>query len=231
MTRLNLIFDLDGTLTDSREGVIRSIRYALDRVGVSAVSGEELDNCIGPPLLDSFTRLLGPGRSHLTPQALEHYQQRYADVGIFESRPYDGIRDCLRDLEGLANLYVATSNRTDYSKQILAHFGLDGYFGRIQGSANWQDGDKSDRIAELLKAEGFDPSTAFMIGDRYHDIEGARKNWIASVGILWGYGTEAELAASGAAAIISHPQELSGYFKSYRLGNKPLGLGGVKTWE
>ena len=216
MTRLNLLFDLDGTLTDSREGIVRSIQYALDRVGLPGIPEEDLHWCVGPPLVESLAKLLGSERSHLAPQALEHYQCRYSEVGIYENRPYDGIRECLDELDGFADLYVATSNLTTFSRRILAHFSLEGHFRKVQGCRDWSGADKGRLIADLLRSEGFDPDRTVMIGDRRHDIQGARENRIASVGILWGYGTEQELTVAGAEVLLGHPNELKEYFRNYK---------------
>jgi len=153
MKRPSLLFDLDGTLTDSREAITHSIQYALEQVGVTGVAAEVLSWCVGPPLVDSLDKLLGPELRHLARQALEHYQQRYQEVGIFENRPYDGIQECLLELEKSANLYVATSNLTRFSKQILVHFSLAGHFQRIHGCEDWSGAEKSLIIADLMMEE------------------------------------------------------------------------------
>ena len=215
MGRLNLLLDLDGTLTDSRDGIVRSIEYALEAVGVSGVPSVELDACVGPPLLDSLARLLGPHRSHLTPEAAERYERRYAEAGVLESRPYDGIRECLAELQQLADLYVVTSNLTSLSRRTLAHLGLDRHFRRVHGCRDWGGADKAGLIEDLLKIEALDPASAVMVGDRLYDMQGARKNGIGAVGILWGYGDEAELLAAGAEVLCEHPSELVGHFRDW----------------
>jgi phosphoglycolate phosphatase len=216
MKRLNLLFDLDGTLTDSREAITHSIQYALEQVGVTGIPAEDLSWCVGPPLVDSLDKLLGPDRIHLAPHALEYYQRRYQEVGIFENRPYDGIQECLLELEKFADLYVATSNLTRFSKQILDQFSLAGHFRRIHGCEDWSGAEKSRIIADLMRLERLHPDTTIMIGDRHHDIRAAQENRLPSVGVLWGYGGRVELTLAGADFVLTHPRELTECFKTDR---------------
>jgi len=213
MKRPSLLFDLDGTLTDSREAITHSIQYALEQVGVTGVAAEDLSWCVGPPLVDSLDKLLGPGRRHRARQALEHYQRRYQEVGIFENRPYDGIQESILELEKSADLYVATSNLTRFSEQILAHFSLAGHFRRIHGCKDWSGAEKSRIIADLMRLENLQPDTTIMIGDRHHDIWAAQENHLSSVGVLWGYGGRIELTLAGADFVLTHPRELTECFK------------------
>jgi phosphoglycolate phosphatase len=219
METLNLLFDLDGTLTDSKCGVIHSIQYALGRAGRAEYTSRDLDWCIGPPLAESFARLLGDEYGDLA-EVMGYYKQRYETAGLFEIRPYEGIEECLRELKELGDLYVATSNLTRYSEKILSRFSLDRYFKGIYGCPDFTKAGKGELIENILRLEKLDPKTVIMIGDREHDIRGARENKVESLGILWGYGTENELLAAGADAVLAHPRELPGFFRDrvFRMG-------------
>jgi phosphoglycolate phosphatase len=211
--KLNLLFDLDGTITDSKMGVVHSIQYALNQLGRPNVSSKDLDWCIGPPLAESFARLLGDEFDHLSAEAMGYYKTRYENVGLFEILPYEEIEDCLRELNELAVLYVATSNLTRFSKKILSRFSLDRYFKGIYGCQDFTKAGKGELIGNLLRLEKLNPETVIMIGDREHDIRGARENKIESLGVLWGYGTEEELLKAGAGKVLRRPEELPRFFQ------------------
>jgi phosphoglycolate phosphatase len=211
--RLNLLFDLDGTLTDSKAAVIHSIQSALKRVGHPDFSPKDLEGCVGPPLAESFTRLLGDGDLDRVEEAISYYKQSYEIDGIFEIQPYDGIADCLRELGGSANLYVATSNLTSYTEKILSRYSLERCFRGIYGCPDFTRMGKGELIGNLIKREKLDSETVVMIGDRKYDILGARENHISSLGVLWGYGTKEELLTAGADAVFSHPRDLSRFFR------------------
>ena len=211
LARLSLLFDLDGTLTDSKEGIFRCIRYALEQLGLSRNSEEDLNWCIGPPLQKSLARLVG---DPMAPKALELYRERYTEKGMFENRVYEGIPESLSALQGKADLYVATSKPRVYAVEVIRHFHLNGYFKGIYGSE--LDGalsEKGELIGFLLEREKINRVSAFMIGDRKHDMEGARKNAVTGIGAGWGFGTPEELLDSGALNILQHPGELADYFK------------------
>jgi phosphoglycolate phosphatase len=204
------LFDLDGTLTDPREGITRSIAYALERLGVQAPPLDELCFAIGPPLRASLAQLLGTDARDTVEKALAYYRERFADVGLFENRPYDGIEETLREMAASgALLVVATSKPHLYARRIIDHFALDTHFSEVHGCE--LDGtreDKRDLLAHILPHHGIDPRDATMIGDRGVDMRAARHHGVAAVGALWGYGSAEELDAHGAQLLCATPREL-----------------------
>ena len=213
---MNLLFDLDGTLTDPYEGITRCISYALDMLGHKIPPEENLRWCIGPPLRDSFMKLLVTDDKALIERAVRLYRQRFGTVGLFENHVYDGIPEMLEALQQDGHtLYLATLKPTVYASRIIDHFGLQRYFTDIFGSE--LDGTRSDKtslLSYLLQTELIESSTAAMIGDREHDIIGAKNNGVAGFGVLWGYGTKDELERSGAHAAFKEPPELARHFRN-----------------
>jgi len=207
-TRQNVFFDLDGTLTDPKIGITRSIQYALEKLGVEIPSTDELTWCIGPPLLENFEKLLDARRA---PKAVTLYRERFATVGLYENTPYAGIHDLLTRLrDHQTRLVVASSKPEIFVRQILEHFDLIEFFGDVFGSE--LDGtrtDKTELLRHALDQTGIDPEQAVMIGDRRHDIIGAHNNQIASIGALYGYGSREELESAGAKRLASSPDELA----------------------
>jgi len=207
---MNLLFDLDGTLTDPFPGITKCISYALDMMGRELPPGETLRWCIGPPLKDSFAKLLASDDNTLAEKALAFYRERFSTVGLFENEVYDGIPESLKALKEHGHaLYVATSKPAIYAERIIDHFRLGHYFKRIYGSElDGTRNDKTSLISHILQRESIDGSESLMIGDREHDITGAKENGIYGIGVLWGYGTKDELKASGAQTFITNPREL-----------------------
>jgi phosphoglycolate phosphatase len=207
---MNLLFDLDGTLTDPFTGITKCISYALDMLDIKLPPRQSLRWCIGPPLKDSFAKLLASDDDALTDKAVAFYRERFGTVGLFENEVYDGIPEVLEDLQKNGHtLYVATSKPAVYAERIIDHFGLQRYFKRVFGSE--LDGTRSDKtslISHILQRELIEPSETSMIGDREHDIIGAIENGICGFGVLWGYGTKDELKNSGAHAFLNTPREL-----------------------
>ncbi|MEM8645297.1 MAG: HAD family hydrolase [Pseudomonadota bacterium] len=202
-----ICFDLDGTLTDPKEGIIGCIRYALERLGAPQPdSDEDLTWCIGPPLLGSFEQLVGDK----APEALALYRERFGDVGLFENAVYPGIRNVLEALKGEdRRLFVATSKPTVYATRILEHFELNGFFEHIYGSElDGTRADKTELLAWVLSRSELDASATVMIGDRRHDVIGARNNGLDAIGVLYGYGSSAELSEAGARVLCEAPEDL-----------------------
>ncbi len=208
---MNLLFDLDGTLTDPYQGITRCISHALLALNRPPPPQENLKWCIGPPLKNSFTKLLASEDEKLAEEALSIYRERFGSVGLFENELYEGIPDALRALQEKGHLlYVATSKPTVYAKQIIEHFSLQRYFRTIHGSdLDGTRSDKTELISHILLREGITSSETLMVGDREHDMIGAKTNGVCGVGVLWGYGSRDELEASGAHACIRHPSELT----------------------
>ena len=199
-----LLFDLDGTLTDPAEGITRAVQHALGKYGINVADRRELLPFIGPPLQQSFQDFYGftPGQAN---EACEAYNEYFLPKGIFENRPYDGIHAFLGRLrrEG-RTLLVATSKPEILAKRILEHFELLPYFDFVGGDTMERTrSDKAEVIRYVLQAAGIarKKEAAVMIGDRKHDIIGARSNGIDSIGVLYGYGNREELARAGATFI------------------------------
>jgi phosphoglycolate phosphatase len=203
-----IYFDLDGTLTDPKPGITGSIQYALQKLDLPVPSQDELTWCIGPPLRASFVTMLG-GEIHAD-LAVSYYRERFADVGLYENSVYPDIEDVLVALgHARARMFVATSKPRVFAERIIDHFGLTGYFERVFGSE--LDGTrvhKSDLLAYALEQTAVNPSHALMIGDRSHDMIGAKNNGIGAIGVLYGYGSKAELIEAGAAHVCATPRAI-----------------------
>lgn len=203
-----IYFDLDGTLTNPKPGITRSIQYALGKLDRAVPSEDELTRCIGPPLRASFKKLLGT--DDLADTALSLYRERFGDIGIFENEVYPGIERTLSVLaESGRRLLVATSKPVVYAERIIQHFKLAGYFERVFGSElDGARADKTELLGYALQATRVDSARAIMIGDRSHDMIGARNNGMTAVGVLYGYGSKAELVDAGAHHVCATPQKL-----------------------
>jgi phosphoglycolate phosphatase len=201
-----IYFDLDGTLTDPKTGITRCIRHALNELGHPAPPENELTWCIGPPLRVSLKRLVGT--DDLADRALSLYRERFSESGLYENRVYPQIEEVLATLRRYGHrLFVATSKPGVYAERIIRHFNLTAYFERVFGSE--LDGvrsDKTELLSYALNQTSEDPVCAIMIGDRRHDMIGARNNQMTAIGVLYGYGDEQELTEAGAHHVCPTPQ-------------------------
>lgn len=205
-----LFLDLDGTLTDSMEGITRSVAYALSHFGIEVQDMNELCPFIGPPLIDSFRDFYNFSEEEAN-KAVALYRERFAKTGIYENRLYDGVVEFLKDAkEQDYSLILATSKPTVFAKEILRFFELSDLFKDVVGSN--LDGtlhSKADVIRYAIETNKLiDKSTIVMIGDRMHDIAGAKSNNIDSIGVLHGFGNREELENAGADYIVSDIHEL-----------------------
>ena len=202
-----IIFDLDGTLTDSGEGIINCAIFALEHYGLPIPDRDTLRVFVGPPLRDSFYKFGVPADQ--LEEAVRVYRSRYIPIGKFENYPYEGIENVLSALKEQGHhLYVATSKPENMSIEILEHFGLAKYFDIIAGSA--MDGvrdKKADVIAYLLEQID-DPGQPVMIGDTAFDVIGAAEHQIPTIGVTWGYGKKEDMVAAGAVAIAESMDQL-----------------------
>jgi len=201
------IFDLDGTLIDSKPGITSCVQHALRALGEPAPSVDDLEWTIGPPMIESLTKLVGAERA---PEAQRIYRARYAETGLFDNRVYEGIPDLLARLQadGYA-LYVATSKLQPFARKIVDHLGFDRFFREVYGTG--LDGSflhKDALLAHVLSDARIDATEAAMIGDRRHDVIGARANGLPAIGVRWGYGEPGELEAAGAAAFAARAVEI-----------------------
>lgn len=202
-----LLFDLDGTLTDSTEGILKCLAYALERMGYEVP--EDTNKFLGPPLRQSLTEFLGMSMEQAD-EAVRIFRERYSVVGLFENRVYEGIPEMLERLKsGGKRLMVATSKAEIYAVRIFEKFGLAQYFEIVGGAELDGSRDYKDEVIEyvLAKAGITDRSTVLMIGDRRQDVLGAHKTNIECMGILWGFGSMEELTQAGADYIARTPQE------------------------
>lgn len=202
-----ILFDLDGTLTDSGEGIINCAILALEHFGLPIPSRETLRVFVGPPLHESFIRFGVP--ADRAEEAVEVYRSRYIPIGKFENTPYPGIRELLEKLKTEGHkLYVATSKPEQMSIDILEHFDLAKYFDRICGaSLDTSRTDKAAVIAYLQELAGKSEHT-IMVGDTKFDVIGAKKHGIPTIGVSWGYGTVEDLQEAGSAGIAHSMEEL-----------------------
>ena len=203
-----VFFDLDGTLTDPKPGITRCVQYALDRLGHAVPHVDELTWCIGPPLQQSFHRLVG--ESHAA-AALDLYRQRFSDVGLYENTVYPQVHESLRALADAGiRLHVASSKPQVYVDRILDHFDLRACFDQVFGSElDGTRADKTELLRYALAKTRADPATATMVGDREHDAIGAFRNGLGFVGVLYGYGSAQELKCVGAMRFVRTPSELA----------------------
>jgi phosphoglycolate phosphatase len=198
--RSALLVDLDGTLTDNFVGIARSIRHALLALGAPEPADAALQPCVGPPLRASVARLLATDDPVLIERALALYRERYADVGWQENVVYAGVDAAFAGLADRGEaLYLCTSKPAPYAERIVTRFGLRPFLDGVYGSdlAGTLD-DKALLVAHLVAREGLDPGACTMIGDRVHDVRAAHANGARAIGVLWGYGSRAELEAADA---------------------------------
>lgn len=205
-----LLFDLDGTLTNSEEGIVKCFQHGLRPFGIEENDSTILRNVIGPPLLTSYKQIYGFSDEQAA-LALATYRERYEEIGKFENRPYHGISELLGKLKAAGyRLILATSKPEHFAVQIMEHFGLDTYFDFICGADETKSRiEKEDVIGEIIRTQPeIDRQNAIMIGDRKYDVKGAA-NWnLDCIGVLYGFGDRAELEAAGAKYIAETVESL-----------------------
>lgn len=205
-----ILFDLDGTLTDPAEGITNSVAYALERYGIAVEDKRSLNCFIGPSLNDSFMKYYGftPERAM---EAIWVYREYFRDKGIFENEVYEGIPELLEKIKKSGRkIVLATSKPEEFAVRILEHFDLAKYFDVVAGaSMDEKRNKKGDVIKYAMEKGGFTAEEAVMIGDREHDIFGARENGIPSIGVLYGYGDREELERAGADMIADRVADIS----------------------
>jgi phosphoglycolate phosphatase len=211
MTPRAVLLDLDGTLTDSRPGIVGSYWATLRALGHEPDPAVDLTYVVGPPMDDVMGEVLAHYGDTRVEQAVAAYRAHYGEVGLFDNAVYDGIEALLAELRAAGRqVCLATSKRTVFARRILEHFRLDGYFDGIYGAEPGGARDhKPELIAHVLAAQSIDPATAVMVGDRRYDITGAHANRVRAIGVLWGYGGRAELEQAGADLLVDTPAELA----------------------
>lgn len=212
--KTHLLFDLDGTLTDPKEGITKSVRYALNHYGIQVEDLDSLCPFIGPPLTDSFMRYYGFSKKQAW-EAVLVYREYFGSQGWYENKEYPGIREMLRALKAAGKtLMVATSKPEEFAVKVLVHFGLAEYFDLI-GGADMEESRsrKGDVIRYVLESSGLGTgkdsvARILMVGDREYDVLGAREVGMDCVGVLYGYGSRQELLDCQAAHVVETVEEL-----------------------
>ncbi len=202
-----ILFDLDGTLTDSGEGVINCAKLALQTLGVPVPDDKAMRSFVGPPLRDSFIR--AGVKPEDAEKAIEIYRSRYVPIGIFENVPYPGIRAILGALKEAGHyLCVATSKPEEMAVTVLKKFGLADYFDLICGATMDASRATKDAVIGYLLEKVPNQTDIIMVGDTEYDVLGAAQFQIPTIGVSWGYGTVERMVAAGASAIVHTPGEL-----------------------
>jgi phosphoglycolate phosphatase len=203
------LIDLDGTLIDSRPGIAASCEAALRALGHTPDPAFDVTPLIGPPLPQVIARLLARYGDDRVEAGMAAYRAHYGEIGLYMATVYPGIPEALRTLSGQARCFVVTSKRKDFAARIVASLEFAGAISGVYGTE--PDGsmdDKARLIAAVLRHECLDPNDTTMVGDRSHDIIGARANGLRAIGVLWGYGSREELEAAGADRLLVTPNEL-----------------------
>ena len=210
-----LLFDLDGTLTDSGDGITRSVQYALEKMGKPEPDLSKLRVFVGPPLMEQFMSYASLSEEEAR-QAIVYYRERYTPVGLYENEVYDGVPGMLKTLKDQGYLLaVASSKPTVFVRKVLEHFDLLAFFDVVIGSE--MDGRRTEKVEVIeaaLQELGMQDrrDKVMMIGDRMHDVEGARKASLPCLAVSYGYGSMEELTGASPAAIVSSPEEVSAFF-------------------
>lgn len=205
----NVFFDLDGTLSDSFEGISNGVLYALEHLNIPAPPRDSLKSFVGPPLFDEFKRQFGLSDER-SREAVRLYREYYPQKGIFEQRPISGAEQLLKTLKNMGvSLCLATSKPQEYAEKILKIFGFEKYFDNVIGASfDGKISAKADVIALALKTTRSDPETTLMVGDRSYDIEGAHACGVRCAGVLCGFGSFDELMNCGADYIAANLSDI-----------------------
>jgi phosphoglycolate phosphatase len=216
-----LFFDLDGTIVDSARGILASIKFTLEAMGIAPPPDESLRWVIGPPLRPTIAQLLGG--SERVETGVRIYREHYRSEGLTASEPYLGIREELQRLHNAGQrLIVCTSKMQSFAHAIVERVGFGDLFEAVYGAEMGGAGDdKRELLARILSQRNDNPKRSVMIGDRREDIMAGQSNGLATVGVLWGYGDMAELSAAGATAICHRVTDLG----------QILGRDGVDRWR
>jgi phosphoglycolate phosphatase len=216
MTRLkfdSVLFDLDGTLTNSLPGIARSIQHVLRILSPAATaipSEADLRWCVGPPLRDLFQRLLITTDQTIIEKAVELYIERYERIGFRESRVYPGVPEMLAAVSAGRRLILVTSKLTESAEKVLAEFSLRKYFEGVYGTdRHGKPSDKSELVQTAITDHQCSPATTAIVGDRHHDIAAGKTDHLFTIGVTYGYGTREELEKAAADQICTTPTEVT----------------------
>lgn len=208
-----LLFDLDGTLTESGTGIINAVKYALSQYGIEENNSETLNRFIGPPLYRTFSEVYG-FTEEKSLEAVTKYREYYSTKGLFENELYEGISELIPDLKNAGyKLVLATAKPEMFTFKIMDHFGLDKYFDFMAGAVDSENRREKHEIIEYaLHNIEAKKENCIMIGDRMHDIDGAKANNIDSMAVLYGYGNREEHEKHGAKYIVETVEDLRRFF-------------------
>ena len=210
-----ILFDLDGTLTDSGEGITKSVQYALEKIGKPEPDLEKLRVFVGPPLLEQFEQYAGIDRETAR-KAVEIYRERYAPIGVYENELYPGLQELLSGLKQRGyKLAIASSKPENFVRIVAEYFHIDSYFDEMVGSEpNGERTNKTEVIEEALKRLGLSKhrEQVLMVGDKEHDVFGARRAGLECVAVSYGYGTKEELENAHPLKIVNSTEELLDFF-------------------
>ena len=210
-----ILFDLDGTLTDSGEGITKSVQYAIEKLGMGEYPLEELRSFVGPPLMEQFMSFCDISQERAR-EAVQYYRERYSLVGLYENRPYDGIQKLLKELKEQGYLLGVASSKPEYFvDKILKYFSLDPYFDAVVGSElSGQRTSKAEVVEEALRRLGVSDrrQEVVLVGDRKYDVLGARAMGIDCVAVSYGYGDMQELLEARPVRIAETVEELADFF-------------------
>lgn len=209
----NILFDLDGTLTDSKPGIVKGVQYALRCCGIDEPDLDKLTSFVGPPLYKSFMNYLECSEEDAK-EVVECYREYYAETGLYENALYEGIDALLYHLKEKGyKIILASSKPRIYVKRILSYFRIMRYFDIVEGSElDGKNTDKGELIAHILEKWNLKPEECVMIGDRKHDVQGAKANGMDSIAVGYGYGNQDELSKAGPTYFFSTIEELKNFF-------------------
>jgi phosphoglycolate phosphatase len=206
----HVFLDLDGTLTDPSPGIAACFLYAARVLGHADLSTAQVRRFIGPPLREAFGEILATNDVDRIEEAVVIYRERFGSVGLFENSVYPGVVEALARLQRAGHpLSVVTSKPAPYAERIVAHFGLAEHLPHVFGAElSGERATKAEQIEHALASLGVAPAQACMVGDREHDVLGARAHGVAAIGVTWGFGSRAELEAAGAERVVDTLDEL-----------------------
>lgn len=204
---MNILFDLDGTIIDPGDGIIKSYSNALIALGHEDKITTDMSWVVGPPLRKSFATILPP---EMVEEAVAKYREFHAKGGLKEAVLYDGIANIIAHLSETGHqLFICTAKNVPFARKNIEQFNLQGYFAEIYGShLDGKFDDKAELVSHIIDTHNLEKSETVMIGDREHDIIAARKNGINGIGVLWGYGNSDELSDAGASYLVDSPNNL-----------------------
>ena len=221
----NILFDLDGTLTDPKVGITRCIQFSLEHFGADIPPMDQLTWCIGPPLKESFSQLLHTTDESVLDQALSLYRKRFSKTGMFENLVYPEVSPSLQKIKQAGfRVFLATAKPHFFARQILDHFHLSQFFTAVYGSElDGRFSDKGELIAHILESENLNPKETLIVGDRIHDIAGGKKNGIMTAAVNYGYGTQKEIASAKPDILFDAFSDLLSFLKITETANRTVG--------